>query len=55
MNQKLCSSCIFQWNCENSQSNQCLLEDIRVKDKAVKRLNKKKEKKMKSKKYEFEE
>jgi len=46
----LCSTCIFADDCESAKAGQCILEDLRVKDKVTKRYNKKKEKKMKNKK-----
>jgi len=52
-----CEICPFVLDCENSKANECILEDIRVRDKVGKRLNKKKErKKLGMKKFhEFDE
>jgi len=51
-NNDRCNGCIFTDDCENSKAGQCILDDLRIKDKVTKRYNKKKEKKMKNRKYE---
>lgn len=47
-----CLGCIFSDDCESAKAGQCILEDLRIKDKVTKRYNKKKDKKMKNKKYD---
>jgi len=51
-NSDKCNTCVFQWDCESSKAGECILDDIKIKDKVTKRYNKKKDKKMKNKKYE---
>jgi hypothetical protein len=46
-----CNLCVFRDECL-SKSGECILDDLRIKDKVTKRYNKKKEKKMKNRKLD---